>query len=121
MLVLTETKISLAVKLYYLRMLNPRWISDGPLSNAASPSGTASDQRHQSEGQQYFYTVKCGVEVAPETQNKPALSLTLAPLFPLSITTHLLFSLCVLSFPFTLFLTWSYLLVHDSALNLSLV
>lgn len=62
-------------------MLNPCRISDGPLSNAASPSGTASDQRHQSEGQQYFYTVKCGVEVAPETQNKPALSLALAPLF----------------------------------------
>lgn len=26
-----------------------------------------------SEGHQYFYTVKCGLKVAPETQNKPAL------------------------------------------------
>lgn len=40
----------------------------------------------QSAGQQYFYTVKCGAEVAPETQNKPALLLTLALTFsPLSI------------------------------------
>lgn len=37
----------------------------------------------QSEGQQYFYTEKCGVEVALETQNKLALSpaLTLTSLY----------------------------------------
>lgn len=70
----------------------------------------------QSEGQQYFYTVKCDAEVAPETQNKlallPALALTFSLLQLFSVHSYVS-SLCfsfLLPLNVPLLLPWLFLL-----------